>query len=68
VKVENPTEWLCPLCYKYCKFGTMGCDDPDTCPEPKNYVYMMRKHFPDGRVTKRGVGISEIANEGQDDR
>jgi hypothetical protein len=62
-KPDNPTEWLCPFCYKYCKFGTVGCDDIDTCPEEKNYAYFMRKNYPNGRVSKRGVGISEISNE-----
>lgn len=62
-KDKKPEEWLCPFCYKYCKFGTFGCDDIDACPEPKNYVYMMRKKFPNGRVAPRGIGISEIANK-----
>ena len=63
-KPDNPKEWLCPLCYKMCKFGTMGCDDPDQCSETKNYVYEMTRKFPNGRISnKRGVGISEIANE-----
>jgi sulfite reductase beta subunit-like hemoprotein len=42
----------------------MGCDDPDKCPETKNYAYMMTRKFPQGRLSnKRGIGLSQISNE-----
>jgi sulfite reductase beta subunit-like hemoprotein len=42
----------------------MGCNDPDKCPEEKNYAYMMTRKFPQGRLSnKRGIGLSQISNE-----
>jgi len=65
MKADNPKTWMCPFCYTDAPFGKFGCDNADTCPETKNYVYMMTRKFPNGRGVsdRRGVGISEIANQ-----
>lgn len=61
---HNGDTWLCPLCYKECKYGTNGCNDPFTCDEPKNIVG--RNRLKRGKVSKGNVvsiGIAEIANK-----
>jgi hypothetical protein len=55
--------WTCPLCVRECDYGRVGCDDPQTCDEPKNVHYAhYREWYAGQREDVRGVGISEIAN------
>lgn len=62
-KVEKQETWNCPLCYKRCQYGTMGCNDPTICDEPKNIHYQY--YHKEKQSSGKGIGISEIAEKGK---
>lgn len=53
--------WLCPLCTHPCKYGTMGCDAPETCTRGEKNIHW---HMRSVESEAASIGIAAISEEG----